>query len=131
MMIREAAARYEVSRAKLHRLISLGRLSTEKDPRDERATLVNIDDLEALFRFPVQRPVETEVRTYAEMDKESGTGAGLLTADMRARVDELRSRISGGRVFADDSADIIREEREKRSRELDEAAFGQAGGSQR
>ena len=92
--------------------------------------MCNIDDLEALFSFPVQGPVETEIRTYAEMDKESGTGAGLLTADMRARVDELRLRISGGWVFADDIADIIREEREKRSRELDEAAFGQAGGSQ-
>ena len=31
LMIKEAAARYDVSRAKLHRLIGLGRLHTVKD----------------------------------------------------------------------------------------------------
>ena len=55
MNIKEASARYEVSRAKLHRLIQKGRLHTMKDPRDERLTLLEADELETLFSFPAQK----------------------------------------------------------------------------
>ena len=39
-------------------------------------------------------------------------------------MDELRKRISGGKLSAVDSVDVIREEREKRSRHLDRVIFG-------
>lgn len=47
-----------------------------------------------------------------------------MTAELRARVDGFRWRISGGEALAGDSAAIIREEREKRSRQIDEALAG-------
>jgi hypothetical protein len=53
-----------------------------------------------------------------------GAEAGRLTAELRANVDALRGRVSAD-VSAEknlgDSAEIIREEREKRSRQLDDA----------
>ena len=115
MMIKEAAARYEVSRAKLHRLVRLGRLRTSKDRRDERITLLRTDDLEELFRFPLG---EDEDMEYGTEDTNSTRGAGRLTAEACASMDALRMRIAGGRKLAKDSVDIIREERERRSQQL-------------
>ena len=45
MTIREASATYSVSRTKVHRLIGVGRLRATKDPRDERVTLIPVEDL--------------------------------------------------------------------------------------
>jgi hypothetical protein len=114
--IREASATYEVSRAKLHRLIRVGRLHTTSDPRDERATLVKIEELEAVFRFPKEKAVDAEGATYTTEGAGRETGpTGTLTSEMRARVDALRYRISGGRRLPQDSVDIIREWRERGS----------------
>ena len=110
MTVREAAAQYQVSRAKLHRLIRLGQLQIEKDPRDERATLLRTGELETLFRFPREKKMER----YSAASTEVGADvhrAGVLTAAWRARIDALRSSASGGRRFADDSVDILREVR--------------------
>ena len=119
--IKEAAAHYEVSRAKLHRLINLGRLQTATDPRDERVTLLQAEELESLFHFPTE---EVEEVSY-EADKMNETVAtGRLTAELRGRIDALRKRISGGRTLAGDSTAIIREERERRSQQIYRASFG-------
>ena len=47
--IKEASVRYNVSRAKLNSLISLGHLHAEPDPRDGRARLISSQELEELF----------------------------------------------------------------------------------
>ena len=120
-MIKEAAARYNVSRAKLHRLIGLGRLRTAKDPRDERVTLLRTEELEELFRFGREEASPMEYRTATTHEEHV---PGRLTAGLMARMDDLRWRISKGRKSASDSVDIIREEREKRSRQVYRAAFG-------
>ena len=118
MNIKEAAVRYQVSRAKLHRLVKQERLGTARDPRDERATLLKMEDLEKLFRFPAE-----EVDTVSNDRNRAGeaAAAGRLTAELRARMDALRWRISGGETLARDSAVIIRDERENRSRKIDDA----------
>ena len=87
MSIREASAVYEVSRAKLHRRVKTGRLHSEKNPRDERVTLLSTDDLEALFQAPGENVREM---SYGNMENRIEE-AGRLTAGARARVDALRS----------------------------------------
>ena len=121
MTIKEAAVRYEVSRSKLHRLATTGRVQTEKDPRDERATLIRIEDLEALFQFPTEEAMNAEAAT--PVYDASGEGGeyivGRLTAEWRNHIDALRTRVMAGRRFAEDSVDIIREGREARSADLE------------
>ena len=119
MMIKEAAAQYRVSRAKIHRLIQVGRLPTTKDPRDERVTLLKTEDLEALFRFP-EEEVEEMGSEAARTEEIAG---GRLTAELAARMDAVRKSVARGRKFSD-SVEIIREEREKRARQVDEAVLG-------
>ena len=119
-MIKEAAARYDVSRAKLHRLIGLGRLRTVKDPRDERVTLLRTEELEKLFRFGREEETPMEYGTATTHEEHV---PGRLTAELTAKMDDLRWSVSKGRKSASDSVDIIREEREKRSRQIDHAAF--------
>ena len=121
LMIKEAAARYSVSRAKLHRLIGLGRLRTVKDPRDERVKLLRTEELDEVFRFGREEASPMEYRTVATREE---LVPGRLTAELRAKMDELRWRISKGRKLPTDSVDIIREEREKRTRQVYRAAFG-------
>ena len=121
LSVKEAAVHYEVSRAKLHRLIQFGRLQTEKDPRDERVTLLRAEELEALFRFPSEEDVEE--MSYDTRTTNDGEVAGRLTAELRAKVDALRKRAAGGRTLAGESAAIIREERERRGRQLYDTAF--------
>ena len=123
MNIKEAAARYEVSRSKLHRLIQLGRLRTTGDPRDERVTMLRIEDLETQFRFPIDEIVGTQ---YQTRKVELLMPVGRITEEWCNRVDTLRMRISGGRRLPGDSAEIIRQEREKRDRAVNQAAFGGA-----
>ena len=93
MMIREAAVRYEVSRAKLHRLVKTGRLQATKDPRDERVTLLRIEDLEAMFRFPEAEASEMEY----SVDRVPNHTPGRLTPELMAQMDALRWRIYKGR----------------------------------
>lgn len=121
LMIREAAVQYRVSRAKLHRLINAGHLTPAKDPRDDRITLLRADELEELFRFPAKE--DESMRHESGVPYEVGP-AGRLTPEGRTKVDTIRRRISEGRPSPYNSVDIIREEREKRDRELFEAVYG-------
>ena len=128
MMIKEAAVHYGVSRAKLHRLIQLGRLQTTKDPRDERATLLRTEDVEAIFRFPAgeieEMVYKTEVANWEEP-------TGRITKDWCDRVDALRMRISRGQRLPQNITEIIRAEREKRGGEIYQAVFGADGNAER
>ena len=119
MTIKEAAVQYQVSRAKLHRLIRSGRVQTVKDPRDERATLLKTAELQSLFRFPLEATMDTENDTSTSYAMRSDDhSAGRLTTEWRARIDALRMRVSAGGSRAEDSVDIIREGRERRTTEL-------------
>jgi hypothetical protein len=127
MMIKEAAVRYDVSRAKLHRLVKLGRLRTTKDPLDERVTLLRSEDVEALFKFPQQEADDVVYRTAATGASDSVEGHGKVTADLAARMDAVRIRVAEGGRLSGDSVDIIREERDRRVLEIDGAGVGDDG----
>jgi excisionase family DNA binding protein len=120
MMIKEAAATYGVSRAKIHRLIKQGRIEATGDPRDERVKLLRKEELDSLFLTDTEE--ENEVSYYTEAKTEKTVGR--ITAAMAARMDAIRERIAARGVIVSDSAEIIREEREKRSRHLYELALG-------
>jgi transposase len=47
--ISEAAKHFRVSRAKLSRWVNRGRISSRKNPRDERETLVSMRQLRQIF----------------------------------------------------------------------------------
>lgn len=113
--IKEAAAQYEVSRAKLHRMIRDGRLAAIKDSHDERATLVKIDDLDEMFRLPAEGTM------YREISSVVNASVGVLTAERAARMDELRDRIARRVGLVEDSVEVLRREREHRGAELTEA----------
>ena len=117
LSIKEAATHYEVSRAKLHRMISMGRLASIKDTRDERATLLRVEDLEQIFRLPSEKPVDAHRRREAY----AAPAPGLLTAQRRARIDALRHRIANSGQRVDDSVDLVRQQREQRTVELGHA----------
>ena len=102
--IREASVRYNVSRAKLNSLISLGHLHTEPDPRDGRARLISSQELEELFGL-----MEGDT-----MYKSANT-KGRLTASARGRLDALRRRVAMTGKKATDSVEIVREMRAERS----------------
>ena len=121
MMIKEAAVQYNVSRAKLHRLVQLGRLRATKDPLDERVTLLRSEDVEALFKFPQQEGYDVVYRTRSD---ENGESDGKMTAELAARMDAVRIRVAKGGRMGGDSVDIIREERDRRAREIDGAGVG-------
>ncbi len=120
LMIKEAAALYNVSRGKLHRLVKQGRVRTASDPRDERATLLHIEDLDHLFEFSEEAAQEMKYHKVGSRIE----GTGRLTQELADQMDELRKRISGGKRLSVDSVDVIREEREERSRHLDRVIFG-------
>ena len=120
MMIKEAAATYSVSRAKLHRLIKQGRIKATGDPRDERVKLLRKKELDSLFLTDTEE--ENEVSYYTEAKTEKTVGR--ITAAMAARMDAIRERIAARGVIVSDSAEIIREERGKRSRHLYKLALG-------
>lgn len=121
MMMKDAAAQYSVSRAKLHRLVRLGRLRTTKDPLDERVTLLRIEDVEALFKFPQQEADDVVYRTAATGTGNNAESYGKVTADLAARMDAVRTRVAEGGRLSGDSVDIIREERDRRVLEVDGA----------
>lgn len=120
MMIKEAVAEYGVSRAKIHRLIRRGRLTAMEDPRDERVKLLRKEDLEALFELGA------EERSQMRYDTEQATGR--ITPEGAAKMDAVRERIAASGVRLPDSTRIIREERDRRSRYLYEAATGIGAG---
>lgn len=136
MSVKEAAARYDVSRAKLHRLVQLGRLNTEKDPRDERVTLLRGDELESLFRFPSEDVQEEPAEEVSDAVDASGTAEletetddtagheGRLTAKLRAQADELRRRVAGRLNPASGSGVMIGEQRDRRGEHLRGVVFG-------
>ena len=113
--IKEASAQYEVSRAKLHRMIRDGRLAAIKDSHDERATLVKINDLDEMFRLPAEGTM------YRGISSVVNAGVGVLTAERAARMDELRDRIARRVGLVEDSVEVLRREREHRGAELAEA----------
>ncbi len=118
LSIKEAAVQYDVSRAKVHRLIRAGQLRARKDPRDRRVTLLLQDELDRLFDIP-------EDTTRDDMNYETTETTGRLTSETRARVDALRGRMAAcGSARVVDSAAIIRAERERRSVELGDAVIG-------
>jgi excisionase family DNA binding protein len=118
LSIKEAAVQYDVSRAKVHRLIRAGQLRARKDPRDRRVTLLLQDELDRLFDIP-------EDTTRDDMNYETTETTGRLTSETRARVDALRGRMAArGTARAFDSTAIIRAERERRSVELGGAVVG-------
>ena len=118
MMIKEVAAKYSVSRAKLHRLVRLGRLQAAKDPRDERVTLLREDEVDALFRFPRE-----ETADMVNGD-EIGEDYGRVTAELAARMDAARTRVATGGGLRGDSVEMIREERDKRARGIERGVGG-------
>ncbi len=118
MSVKEAAATYEVSRAKLHRLVQTGRLQTAKDPRDERVTLLRTDELETLFQLPAHESTDMD---YVTEDRTTETAEGRLTDALRDRIDTVRARVAGGRTEVEDSTNVIREARAQRSEQLREA----------
>ena len=119
LSIKEAAVQYEVSRAKVHRLIRAGHLRVRKDPRDQRVTLLRQDELDTLFVLP--EDTAGDDMNYQATRTTTTEAAGRLTAGMRARVDALRGRAAARGV---DSTTIIREERDRRSEELGGAVSG-------
>ena len=121
LIIKEAAVRYNTSRGKLHRLVKQGKVRTAKDPRDERATLLQTEDLDKVFEFPRKR---AEEMTYNTRQPARIVATGL-TQELADQMDALRMRISGGKRSSVDSTDVIREEREKRSRHLDRVIRGE------
>jgi hypothetical protein len=116
--IRDAALKYEVSRSKLHRMVRSGRLHVQTDPRDGRATLLSSAELEALFSIPGETDVNTDSDTFAAA--KSQAQKGYLTTEARARIDALRFRATGGKRLSVDSADIVRQSRDARTRETSE-----------
>lgn len=114
LSIKEASVAYEVSRTKIHRLVKSGAVRSSKDPRDDRITLVRVDDLDSRFRGDTV------------MDMNSTAYTGVATADRLNRMNAIRE---GGSVTAvrSDSTDILRAQREARSRELDMRSTGADG----
>ena len=112
--IKEAAVAYQVSRTKIHRLVKSGVVRATKDPRDERVTLVNLDDLDT--RFLGENAMEmmsmANVVGFATMEK-----LNTMTAIRE------RSAVYGIRS---DSTEILRQERDTRSRELDIRSMDEA-----
>ncbi len=45
----QAAARVGVSQAKLSRMVKQGKIKTKQDPKDERKTLVDLNELNRYF----------------------------------------------------------------------------------
>ncbi len=125
LYIKEAAVQYDVSRSKLYRMIQAGKVRTATDPRDRRATLLHVEDLEEYFRFA---PDEAENAMGYTADRYTIETEGTLTAIWRARIDKLRARAAMSGRLGGDSVDIIREAREARDDQLDSSISGEGRG---
>jgi hypothetical protein len=124
LTVKEAAVRYQVSRAKLHRLVQGGRVHSEKDPRDERATLLRTEDLEGFFGFPREGAGAMLYDTVADG---RDIVAGRLTAEACARMDAVRTRIAAKHAVRGNIVETIRAEREKRTAQITEAVSPRLG----
>jgi hypothetical protein len=107
LSIREASVAYQVSRTKIHRLVKNGVIRAANDPRDDRITLVSIEDLDTRF--------------HGENVMEIGSTAsvvGIATTNKLDRMNAIRETTTTYGVGSD-STEMLREEREIRSGELD------------
>ena len=105
LSIKEAAVAYRVSRTKIHRLVKSGVVRSSGDPRDDRITLVSVDDLDSRFLG----------ETVMDMNS-AATLAGIATADRLNRMNAIRASVA---TAGSDSTEILREARAARSGELD------------
>lgn len=112
--IKEAAVAYQVSRTKIHRLVKSGVVRATKDPRDERVTLVNLDDLDT--RFLGENTME--MMSMANV-------VGIATMEKLNTMTAIRER-SAAYGIRSDSTEILRQERDTRSRELDIRSMDEA-----
>ena len=106
LSIKEAAVAYKVSRTKIHRLVKSGAVGSSSDPRDDRITLVSVDDLDSRFHG----------ETVMDMNS-AATLVGVATADKLDRMNAIRA---GGAAAGtgSDSTEILREARAGRRSEL-------------
>ena len=112
LSIKEAAVAYRVSRTKIHRLVKSGAVRSSSDPRDDRITLVSVDDLDSRFNG----------ETVMDMNS-AATLIGVATTDKLSRMNAIRT---GGAVagIGSDSTEILREARAGRSSELGARSMG-------
>lgn len=114
LSIKEAAVAYRVSRTKIHRLVKSGVVRSAGDPRDDRITLVSVDDLDSRFHG----------ENVMDMNS-AATLVGVATASKLNRMNAIRTGGASAGVGSD-STEILRAERESRSRELDARSTGMA-----
>ena len=114
LSIKEAAVAYRVSRTKIHRLVKSGVVRSSSDPRDDRITLVSVDDLDSRFHG----------ETVMDMNN-AATLAGVATVDKLNRMNAIRAGGAASGVGSD-STEILRAEREARNRELHARSIGTA-----
>ena len=107
LSIKEASVAYRVSRTKIHRLVKSGAVRSAGDPRDDRITLVSVDDLESRFLGETVMDINN-----------AATLAGIATADRLNRMNAIRASVATAGVGSD-STDLLREARAARSGELD------------
>ena len=81
LSIKEAAVAYKVSRTKIHRLVKSGAVRSSSDPRDDRITLVSVDDLDSRFHG----------ETVMDMNSAATTLAGVATDDKLNRMNAIRA----------------------------------------
>ena len=112
LSIKEAAVAYRVSRTKIHRLVKSGAVRSSSDPRDDRITLVSVDDLDSRFHG----------ETVMDMNS-AATLAGVATDDKLNRMNAIRAGGASAGVGID-STELLRAEREARSRELEARSTG-------
>ena len=114
LSIKEAAVAYRVSRTKIHRLVKSGAVRSAGDPRDDRITLVNVDDLDSRFHG----------ETVMDMNSAS-TLIGVATVDKLSRMNAIRADGAAAGTGGD-STEILRKARAGRSSELDARSTGMA-----
>ena len=107
LSIKEASVAYRVSRTKIHRLVKSGAVRSTGDPRDDRITLVSVDDLDSRFLGETVMDINN-----------AATLAGIATADRLNRMNAIRASVATAGVGSD-STDLLREARAARSGELD------------
>ena len=106
--IKEASVAYRVSRTKIHRLVKSGAVRSAGDPRDDRKTLVSVDDLDSRFLGETVMDINN-----------AATIAGMATAGRLNRMSAIRARRPLLPESAATSTDLLREARAARSGELD------------
>ena len=114
LSIKEASVAYRVSRTKIHRLVKSGAVRSAGDPRDDRKTLVSVDDLESRFLGETVMDINN-----------AATLAGIATADRLNRMNAIRASVATAGVGSD-STDLLREARAARSGELDARSMSTA-----